>query len=128
MENSTFVKNCQALTPNKSIKKDSITFDELFNLKYPAEVRINPMSMFLWQKFKITAKTKKDLEMSVWNGQHPVDANVKKHICETGTKVRVWMVSRMGDIGVTDNLVDPHGYDIRGLEAEDLYDWEFLRT
>lgn len=44
-----------------------------------------------------------------------------------GTKVRVWMVSRMGDVGVTDNLTNPKGYDIRGLDADvDLTNYEFV--
>lgn len=37
------------------------------------------------------------------------------------------MVSRFGDIGVTDNLITPKGYDIRGLDADtDLTDYEFI--
>jgi hypothetical protein len=34
----------------------------------------------------------------------------------------------MGDIGITDNLTDPHGYDCRGVEEFELTNWEFLRT
>jgi hypothetical protein len=37
------------------------------------------------------------------------------------------MVSRFGDVGVTDNLETPTGYDIRGLDADvDLIDYEFI--
>ncbi len=65
--------------------------------------------------------------MSVWNGIHPVEENTAKHICKAGTKVRVWMVSRFGDVGVTDNLETPKGYDVRGLNADvDLIDYEFV--
>lgn len=80
-----------------------------------------------WYSFEIYAKTTKDLEMNVWNGTHPVEGNTTKHICKAGTKVRVWMVSRFGDVGVTDNLENPKGYDVRGLDADvDLTDYEFL--
>lgn len=80
-----------------------------------------------WYSYEIYAKTTKDLEMNVWNGTHPVEENTTKHICKAGTKVRVWMVSRLGDVGVTDNLENPKGYDVRGLDADvDLTDYEFL--
>jgi hypothetical protein len=80
-----------------------------------------------WYDYEIYAKTTRDLEMNVWNGTHPVDKNTSKHICKKGTRVLVWMVSRFGDVGVTDNLYDPKGYDIRGLDADkDLVDYEFI--
>jgi hypothetical protein len=80
-----------------------------------------------WYSYDIYAKTTKDLEMNVWNGIHPVEQNTTKHICKAGTKVMVWMVSRFGDVGVTDNLENPKGYDVRGLDADiDLTDYEFL--
>jgi hypothetical protein len=80
-----------------------------------------------WYSYDIYAKTTKDLEMNVWNGIHPFEQNTTKHICKAGTKVRVWMVSRFGDVGVTDNLENPKGYDVRGLDADiDLTDYEFL--
>ena len=65
--------------------------------------------------------------MNVWNGTHPVAENTTKHICKAGTRVMVWMVSRFGDVGVTDNLENPKGYNVRGLDADvDLTDYEFL--
>jgi hypothetical protein len=80
-----------------------------------------------WGGYEIYAKTNKDLKMTSWNGIHPVCDNTTEHICKAGTRVRVWMVSRFGDVGVTDNLKNPIGYDIRGLDAdEDLYDYEFI--
>lgn len=83
-----------------------------------------------WHDFEIYAKTTKDLEMSVWNGKNEpsVEANCENHICKKGTRVRVWMVSRHGDVGVTDNLVNPNGYHVRGLNADtDLIDYEFIK-
>jgi hypothetical protein len=126
-ENTQFVKDCQAIPLNGIVKRETLTFDELFNLKYPVESRKDPTALFLWSKFKICAITKKDFVMRVWNSNHPVEINTTNHICKAGTKVRVWMVSRLGDVGVTDNLEDPHGYDCRGVEAEYLQDWEFVR-
>lgn len=80
-----------------------------------------------WYSYEIYAKTTKDFEMSSWNGTHPVNENTTKHICKAGSRVRVWMVSRFGDIGVTDNLETPKGYDVRGLDADvDLTDFEFI--
>lgn len=82
-----------------------------------------------WSDYEIYAKTTRDLIMSVWNGKHnpSVEANITKHTCKAGTRVRVWMVSRFGDVGVTDNLVNPIGYHVRGLDADiDLVDYEFI--
>lgn len=81
-----------------------------------------------WHSYEIYAITTKDLKMNVWNGKHPVAENTAKHICKAGSKVRVWMVSRFGYVGVTDNLENPKGYDVRGLDADiDLTDYEFLQ-
>ena len=80
-----------------------------------------------WDDYEIYAKTTKDVEMRVWGGLHPPEQNTSNHICKAGTKVRVWMVSRFGDVGVTDNLETPKGYDARGLDADvDLTDYEFI--
>ena len=127
IENTQFVKDCQAARTQQKINRDSLSFEELFNLKYPVEVATDPTAMFLWGHFEIYARIKKDCEMNVWNGKHPVEENTTSHICKAGTKVRVWMVSRFGDIGITDNLDNPTGYDNRGVAAEDMYDWEIIK-
>ena len=82
-----------------------------------------------WNDYDIYAITTRDLEMRVWNGNHhpSQEANTTYHTCKAGTKVRIWMVSRMGDTGVTDNLVNPIGYDVRGVDADkDLTNYEFI--
>lgn len=61
---------------------------------------------------KIYATTKNDLVMNVWKG-HDSDPKCETHICKSGTKVQVWMASRFGDVGVTDNLDNPSGYHCR---------------
>lgn len=101
-------------------------FFKLWDLKNVQKWRDEQIHLKDWYSYEICAKTTKDLEMSVWNGKHPVEENTTKHFCKSGTKVRVWMVSKFGDVGVTDNLENPKGYDIRGLNADvDLTDYEF---
>jgi creatinine amidohydrolase/Fe(II)-dependent formamide hydrolase-like protein len=80
-----------------------------------------------WFDYEIYAITNKDFDMSVWSGIHPVESNTTKHICKKDSRVRVWMVSRFGDVGITDNLINPTGYNVRGLDADkDLYDYELI--
>lgn len=67
----------------------------------------------------VTATLKKDVTMHVWNGHHPVEDNTSTHTCKAGTTVKVWMVSRFGDVGITDNFENPRGYDAR-VEPEIL--------
>ena len=74
-----------------------------------------------WYTKSITAKVKIDVRMNVWNGTNPVKENTTTHTCKAGTKVRVWMVSRFGDVGITDNLVNPVGYSAR-VDPEDIED------
>lgn len=74
-----------------------------------------------WWSKVITARVKQDCKMSVWNGIHPPEENTTEHVCKAGTRVRVWMVSRFGDVGITDNLDEPHGYDAR-VEPDILED------
>ncbi len=103
----------------KLTRENSPMFFKLWDLKNSPD----------WWKHNIYAITTKDLTMTVWNGSHypSIEANEKTHICPAGTKVQVWMVSRFGDAGVTDNLVDPVGYNVRGLDADiDLKDYEFI--
>ena len=82
-----------------------MNWSELFDMKNSRE----------WYKCNVYATTTKDVTMYVWNGQHypTVSANMTEHTCKAGTKVLVWMVSRMGDVGITDNLIDARGYDAR---------------
>ena len=110
----------------ETLKRRLMPFEELFNLKYPAEAAEDPAQLFLFSKFRITAVTTEDHKMNVWNGTHPVEGNSVEHICQAGTKVLVWMVSRFGDVGITDNLVDAHGYDVR-IDPSKLVYWQVTR-
>lgn len=127
MENTQFVKDCLALPKGSSLTFDSITFKELFNLKYPAQVNEDPSAMFWWNHFRIYAHTTVDVVMRVWNHKHPVEENTADHICKKGVKVRVSMISRMGDVGITDNLEKEFGYDARGVDVKTLTKWEVVK-
>lgn len=85
-------------------RESNPNFFKLFDLKCVKKWRNEDKHLKDWYSYEIYATTTKDLEMNVWSGIHPVDENTKKHICKAGTRVRVWMVSRFGDVGVTDNL------------------------
>ena len=83
-----------------------------------------------WRDYNIYAKTTKDITVNFWNGSHDpsVEANYKEHVYKAGTRVLIWMVSRFCDVGITDNLINPKGYDVRGLDADvDLTDYEFIK-
>jgi hypothetical protein len=127
MENCQFVKDCIALKVGESIQLPRLIFYELFNLKYPAEATEDPMQLFLFSKFRITAETATDNEMRRWNGKDSSkDENFIRHICTAGTTVLVWMVSRFGDVGITDILVDAVGYDVR-VDPSTLINWVITR-
>lgn len=120
----TKLKNdCIAANSGEVITRNFISFEELFEVKQPEEMKYRS----LWYNLEIYAKTNKDFTMRVWNQVHPVEGNTTEHTCASGTRVRVWMVSRFGDIGITDNIVNPIGYDCRGVDVEDLTNWEFVK-
>lgn len=59
----------------------------------------------------ITGKLQKDVEMSDWNPTTRLFT--RKRIVTKGTKVRIVMLSRLGDMGITDQLDKNHGYGSR---------------
>lgn len=79
-------------------REDNSNFFKLWDLKCVQRWRDEQKHLKDWYSYEIYAITTKDLEMSVWNGIHPVNINTSKHICKAGTKVRVWMVSKFGSI------------------------------
>lgn len=48
-----------------------------------------------------------------WNGTHPVDANTTVEIIQPGTTLKIVMVSRFDDCGLTDDLSADNGYHCR---------------
>lgn len=121
------LKKCIMIEEMEITRENNPNFFKLWDLKCIQPWSDDQKHLKNWYDFKIYAKTTKDLEMSVWNGIHPVDDNTTNYICKAGTKVQIWMVSKFGDVGVTDNLQNPIGYNIRGLNADsDLIDYEFI--
>lgn len=85
-------------------------FHKLFKLKNVKWYLEEDKGKYKWSDFEIYATTTND------------------SFYPKGTRVRVWMVSRMGDVGVTNNLINPIGYDVRGLDADtDLSNYEFIK-
>lgn len=124
---------------NEYVKKKPKVFNEynnpmffrLWELKcsFPKRFESGATAKKDWYSYEIYAKTKKDVEMSVWNGNHPVEENSTTHICKAGTKVRIWMVSRFGDVGITDNITNPTGYGARNIDPDtELTDFEFIEN
>lgn len=119
----------------RNIKWEIIETNDSMELEKEISRQLNPNFFKLWDlklerswySQEIYAKTTRDLEMNVWNGKHPVDKNKDKHICKAGTKVKIWMVSRFGDVGITDNLENPIGYAARVDPDIDLTDYEFIK-
>jgi len=62
--------------------------------------------------------TARELPMRKWNGRHPVDENTKVETIPAGATLKIVMVSRLGDCGLTDDLTAEHGYGLR-LKWED---------
>lgn len=126
MEDKLLEKEIKLTNKQQVIRRCSLSFEELFTLKYLSGVRLDSSALLLWNNFEVYAKIKRDFVMNVWNGKHPSSENYQQHICKAGSLVRIWMVSSQGDIGITDNLVNPNGYRCRGVCVEELYDWEFM--
>lgn len=109
----------------KTMNIEQSNFDRLYKLKCIQPWKPNVSS---WWDYEIYATTTVDIEMHVWNGKHhpSVQDNTTTHTCYAGTRVRVWMVSRFGDCGITDNLTNPHGYNARVDADTDLTSIEFI--
>jgi hypothetical protein len=102
-------------------EKESM-YDSLWKLKASNE----------WFKYKIHATTTRDITMFHHDPNAPFRYDTPnpyiESICPKGTRVRVWMVSRFGDVGVTDNIENPIGYNVRGLDADkDLTNYEIVK-
>lgn len=80
-----------------------------------------------WFDYEVYAETTKDITMQVWNHKHPAEQNMESHVCKESTKVRVWMVSRFGDVGITDVLENPRGYHARVDADLHLTNFEFIK-
>jgi hypothetical protein len=57
--------------------------------------------------------TAKPIKLHKWNGTHPVEENETVTDVPVGSTLKIVMVSRMGDCGLTDELDKEHGYGVR---------------
>ena len=63
--------------------------------------------------------TTKLLQMRRWNKQHPVDQNTTIYDVPSGTTLKIVMISRLGDVGLTDQLDAVCGYGLRVMIDSD---------
>lgn len=61
---------------------------------------------------------KRVVEFSIWHG-HAADPEFTTREVPAGTAVKIVMVSRMGDVGITDDLTAENGYHAR-VDLNDL--------
>jgi len=83
-----------------------------------AVVRVGPL-MFPWFPHQPTTwphrymTTKAPITLRKWNQKHPVEPNTAVVELPIGTRVKIVMASRFGDVGITDALNTDHGYHAR---------------
>jgi len=56
--------------------------------------------------------TTEPVTMRVWHG-HGSKPEFTEHTVPAGTTLKIVMISRLGDFGLTDELSTVHGYDVR---------------
>jgi hypothetical protein len=59
------------------------------------------------------------IEMRVWNGTHPSDANTEVHTATAGTKVFITCYSRFGHVGIRDDNLESHCHGYYGVALPD---------
>lgn len=97
-------KFCQSMNLGQAALFNQLTNEDLTRLKFPIEKNVNSKLIFFCRCFHIHAKFKEDFKNGV--NEYSKDQRIK-----------ISMVSRMGDIGITtdDNSV---GYEVRGLSVD----------
>lgn len=63
-----------------------------------------------FQPYAAYCTNTQDLTFRRWNGKHPSAENTVDDIVPAGTTLKIVMVSRMGDAGLTDDLSATRGY------------------
>ena len=63
-------------------------------------------------------RLKQSVTARIWNQIHPVKDNIREEIWDTGTLVKVVMVSRFGDCGITTELNVERGYHARVMPEQ----------
>ena len=57
--------------------------------------------------------TKEPITLKIWNQRRPGEPEYTEKPLPVGTRVKIVMASRMGDVGITDDLSAEHGYHLR---------------
>lgn len=57
--------------------------------------------------------TTEEMSLTDWDGNHPYEEHTKVYNVPAGTTLKVVMVSRLGDMGLTDKLNVQYGYKTR---------------
>lgn len=61
---------------------------------------------------------KREVKFQIWHG-HGAKPEFTYRMVPAGTKVKIVMVSRFGDVGITDNLAAEYGYSAR-ISLDDM--------
>lgn len=117
---------CNELKSGEEYVVNSIQFDDLFELKYPNNYFIDPEMRRVWFTLDIFATLNSDMVMKIWNGTHPYEDNITEHFCPKDTVIKVVMISRLGDLGITCDHNRDFGYDLR-ISIDDLTNWIFKK-
>lgn len=103
--------------PNPSEQPDGVAGGSLQQLvRHPVEDDIIKELYQRKAKHELThayVTTTIPLPMHRWSGKHPVDENSVTDMIPAGSTLKIVMVSRMGDCGLTDNLDAENGYGLR---------------
>ena len=59
-----------------------------------------------------------DVTLGIWNGRHPPQENMTQVVVKKGSTLKIVMISRFGDVGLTNDLDAEHGYHTR-VEPDD---------
>jgi hypothetical protein len=78
-----------------------------------------PPTLIPWVSHEISTwpfrymTTKEPLILRIWNQRRPNEPEYTERVLPVGTRVKIVMASRMGDVGITDNLEADNGYHLR---------------
>lgn len=113
----TTINQIKALKVGETLAIDKISISDLMELRFPENYeqriinRYEPIHPI--EAYKIIGTLNKPVETIMWNWEHPYAKNTTTKTLPVGTHVRVIMVSRLGDIGITERLEATNGYDAR---------------
>lgn len=111
------INRIKALKVGETLAIDKISISDLMELRFPQNYEQRMISRYEpihpIEAYKIIAQLNKPVETIMWNWQHPYAQNTISKTLPADTLVRVTMVSRLGDIGITEQLDATNGHDAR---------------